>query len=325
MTPPEELIHVSRLTDSALYYQNGNALKHKLVVLDEADSLTSEVIVALRVLKTRGALSLSHVQRDFASGGTRTEFVEARGPVAVLTSTAGKLDAQLLSRCYELPVDESPEQTARILDAQRRSKAEPGYSGKRGTIVGLHRNAMRLLECRPVVIPFAQRIEFPASSVRHRREQERFLALIEASALLHQHQRIKDGEFIVADARDFEAARRLASDSIRRSAEELSRNALDVLAIAQAFGEDAFTLNDLQGERPDWTRHKLRAGLDELLALEIVASPRRTRPRQYRLVAPIQLRRAGCEVTLKLPSDIGDLAAFGGANSPNPSQEKATG
>lgn len=118
----------------------------------------------MRVLKTRGALSLSHVQRDFATGGTRTEFVEAKGPVSVLTSTAGGLDAQLLSCCYDLPVDESPEQTEKVLEAQRKAKADPafwGSSGTRARIVALHRNAQRLLECRPVLIPFADRIAFP--------------------------------------------------------------------------------------------------------------------------------------------------------------------
>ncbi|MCZ7647431.1 MAG: hypothetical protein M5U26_19605 [Planctomycetota bacterium] len=313
LTPPEELIHVSRLTDSALYYQNGNALRNKLVLLDEADSLTSEVIVALRVLKTRGALSLSHVQRDFATGGTRTEFVEAKGPVSVLTSTAGGLDAQLLSRCYDLPVDESPEQTEKVLEAQRKAKADPafwGSSGTRARIVALHRNAQRLLECRPVLIPFADRIAFPATSVRHRREQERFLALIEASALLHQHQRLKDGDFVVADVRDFEVARRLAGSHVERAQDSLTGQTRELLAALRARGAGTFTIRDLEVLRPGWTRHAFRAALAELLALEYVLSPRggRGRLRKYR-VTP------GGAPTASMPTirlrEVGELAKVG--------------
>ncbi len=114
LTAPEDRIHVSRLTESSLYYHDGDSLSHKLLIVDEADALTPEVLVSLRVLQTRGALTQSHVVRN-PDGTSATHFIEARGPVAVITSTAGKLDEQMLSRCFEIPVDESQEQTERVL------------------------------------------------------------------------------------------------------------------------------------------------------------------------------------------------------------------
>lgn len=325
LTPPEDLLHVSRLTDAALYYQESSGLSHKLLVIDEADALTPEVIVALRVLKTRGALSLSHVQRNPANGETKTQFIEARGPVAVLTSTAGKLDAQLLSRCYDLPVDETPEQTERILAAQRRLRATPafqGNNGQRARLVRLHRNLQRLLEARPVVIPYAERIEFPATSVHHRRDQERFLNLIEASALLHQYQRLRHGEHVIADPRDFEIAARLVAE--QSSSHELSRPARELLDAVKEKKLSTFTMDDLLAIRPHWTRYAFRASLKELLDLEFIASlsAGRGRLREYTLLGATRSPERATPIQLRA---LGDLAKLGERDFTNLTPYTSTG
>jgi len=316
LAPPEDLVHVSRLTDSALYYQNKDALRHKLLVVDEADALTPEVLVSLRILQSRGALTQSHVLRDTISGAASTQFVETRGPVAVLTSTAGKLEEQMLSRCFEVSIDETPEQTARILDIQRKLRADRGnlgQNGKHATTVRRHHTLQRLLENLPVVVPFADRIQFPATSIKHRREQERFLNLIEASALLHQHQRLKEktdaGEtFIIADVRDYDIAMKLASDHIGRASDQLSGHAREVLGVIQSAKLESFDINDLHGLRPQWTRHKFRSGLDELQKLDVITTGKRSRPRKYELCVSAASLMAASAVRL-LP--FGELAGFG--------------
>ena len=315
LTPPEDLLHVSRLTDSALYYQDAQALRHKLLLLDEADALSPEVIVALRVLKTRGALSLSRVQRHPLTGQVSTHFAEARGPVTVLTSTAGQLDGQLLSRCYDLPVDESPEQTARILAAQRRLCATPAACVERERIITRHHNLQRLLECRPVVIPFAERIEFPSSHVQYRREQERFLGLIEASALLHQQQRLRDGQHLVADKRDFELAAALTAPFLG-AREGLARHSALLLAALSAAKLATFTIEDVTALQPGRTRYAYRAALHELLDLEYLASPRagRGRLREYRLLTGQTASTPPLGIRLRA---VGELAKVGETTTAN--------
>ena len=285
ITPPEDLIHVSRLTDSALYYHDRDALRHKLLVIDEADALTPEVLVSLRVLQSRGALTQSHVSRDPATGATATHFLEAKGPIAVLTSTTGDIDEQVLSRCFEIPIDETPEQTERVLAAQRKLRSDPdqlGTEGRRARIVRLHWNLQRLLDAKPALIPFAERIKFPSASIRYRREQERFLNLIESSALLHQHQRLKrrnasGEEFVVADLRDYEIAVGVAADSISRAGDELSANARDVLGLIRKTGMARFDLNILKTASPGWSRHRLYDALEELVRAEALLTPTRGR------------------------------------------------
>jgi len=319
LVPPEDLMHVSRLTDSSLYYHDKDALRHKLLVVDEADALTPEVFVSLRVLQTRGALTQSHVMRDPVTGHTVTQFIETRGPVSVLTSTAGKLEEQTLSRCFEVSIDETAEQTGRVLEAQRRLRADAEYQGAGGRcamIVRKHHNLQRLLRSCAVVIPFADRIQFPSSSIKHRREQERFLNLIEASALFHQHQRLKHKnttgeELILADIRDYEIASTLAADLIGRACDELSQNAREVLRVAQGAKMEEFDSNDIHALRPGWTRHRVRAGIEELLKLEVLATGQRTRPRKYVLIQSAAALLTAPAVRLLPASAIGDLATSG--------------
>lgn len=321
LTPPEDLIQVSRLTDTALFHTDPDALRHRLLIVDEADALTPEVVVALRVLHTRGALSMSQVQRDLVRGETRTRFIEAQGPVSVLTTTAGTLDDQLQSRLVEVPVDESPAQTARVLAAQRRAMADPAArltDGTRAQIVARHRAMQRLLAARPVIIPFAERIEFPATSVRFRREQERFLGLIAASALLHQHQRLSDGACIVADTRDFDVAVRLAGGRLGQPDQGLGRQAQDLLQALWQAHTTAFTMDDLVALCPQWTRYAFRAALAELAALDYIASPRggRGKLREYRLVAVGTSATAERASRIRLrpsdePAPVGELVEVG--------------
>ena len=333
LTPPEDTIHVSRLTDSALYYHDRDALRHKLLIIDEADALSAEVMVALRVLQSRGALSQSHVTRDPSTNQTTSHLLEARGPVAVLTSSAGEIETQMLSRCYRILVDESPAQTQRILAAQRRQRVDPEAVGAESTrmkIVQLHRNVQRLLDAKAVLIPFADRIQFPTSSIKYRRTQERFLNLIEASALLHQFQRLKQRnksgeELIIATEADFEIALSLAAESIAHECDELSLGAREVLEAVVAARLNTFDMNALQGLKPDWTRYKFRAALDELVQLEVLVSQQRTRPRQYHLAL------SSCEflqapvVRLTKSKCFGDLAAIGETDFANTSPKAAIG
>jgi hypothetical protein len=335
VVPPEDLVHSSRFSDKALFYFEHDALCHKAILVDEADALTPEVLVALRVLQSRGSLSSSFTRRDSQTGQSVTDITEAQGPVAVLTSTTMDMDEQNLSRCFDLRVDESVQQTGRILDAQRRLRADPeflGAAGRRARIMRRHHALQRLLECVPVVIPFADRIEFPASGVRFRREHERFLNLIEAVALLHQFQRPRGrsssgAEYVVATERDFEVAAGLAAEHVARAGQELSDYARGVLALARDAGLTEFTMEGLQALRPEWTRYRFRAALGELLKLEYVATERggRGRTRRYRLVSVPPPASKPTEVRLRPATGLARLAKVGEGDFANLNPEAKTG
>ncbi|MGH7145763.1 MAG: hypothetical protein ACREJ2_16760, partial [Planctomycetota bacterium] len=328
LTPPEELMQLSRLSDSALYYQDPSALSHKLVVFDEADALSDEVFVALRVLKTRGALSHSYVQRNHFNGETRAHVIEVRGPVAVITTTAGNLDSQFLSRCMDLAVDESPEQTMRVIEAQKQLRtrvASAGGDDVQAGVVHRHHTLQRLLKPSSVVIPFAGRIEFPATDIRYRRLLEHFLGLIEASALLHQYQRLRHEGAVVADLRDFHLAVRLFAPLLGSATQGLSLRSRELLQALAAEGRTAFRRADVDRLKPDWTRFYYRHALRELLALEYIVKTqvRKGQEAEYRVLsfpAPWEAAR-----TIRLRDDSEGLAAVGGLQKANLTIDTATG
>ena len=51
------------------------------------------------------------------------------------------------------------------------------------------RNAQRLLQPLAILNPFAPALTFATARTRNRRDHEKYLTLIDAIALLHQHQR----------------------------------------------------------------------------------------------------------------------------------------
>ena len=88
-------------------------------------------------------------------------------------------------------MDESAAQTKAILERQRRSFTLEGVL-ERATaeaVQRLHHNAQRLLRPLAVVNPYVEQLTYPSDRLMHRREQKKYLALINAIALLHQHQR----------------------------------------------------------------------------------------------------------------------------------------
>ena len=280
ITPPEDVLHLSRLSPAALNYQDEHALAHKLLVIDEASALTPEAILTLRVLRSRGAFSQASVPRHHLSGSARTQTTEIRGPIALISATAGRLERQVADACCLVPVDESAEQTARMLAAERHRFAQPpaadadaGTTTRRVTLRRYH-TVNRLIARRPVVIPFADRIEFPAITLRRRQEQSRFLALIAASALLHQHQRLGDRGHVVADVRDFDRAVSLAATAGIGVDDDhgLGRPAVALLSAVQQAGLTSFTVDQIRALLPQWGRSSFRSAVADLLRHDYVAA-----------------------------------------------------
>jgi DNA-binding transcriptional ArsR family regulator len=173
-------------------------------------------------------------------------------------------------------MDETEEQTRRIHERQRVMRTGRGLELRRlaEAITRRHWNAQRLLEPLPVVIPFADRLSFPSSWMRTRRDHARFLNLIEVSAFLHQHQRERTSEgAIVASLADYEAAYALAREVLRETLSDLKkplREALQRIQGLAAQGENSITRREIRESLgvPDST---VRRWLSELVELEYLA------------------------------------------------------
>jgi hypothetical protein len=155
---------------------------------------------------------------------TKVFTVEARAAFIEAT-TASSVNHENATRCFELAMDETAEQTRRIHERMGLLRTERGLALRQqaDAISRRHWNAQRLLESAPVVIPFASKLTFPSSWLRTRRDYGRFLNLIEVSAFLHQHQRERRGGAIVASTADYAVAYGLAADVLAETLSDLRK------------------------------------------------------------------------------------------------------
>ncbi len=173
-----------------------------------------------------------------------TNVYTVTGPAAIfLTTTATDVDEELLNRCLVLAVDEGREQTRAIHDRQRAAQTLDGLLAGADAEAArkLHQDAQRLIEPLAVVNPHARSLRFADGTVRTRRDHAKYLTLIAAITLLHQHRReIKTAarggsviRYVEATPADIALADKLAARVLAQSLDELppgTRRLLDAIA-----------------------------------------------------------------------------------------------
>lgn len=287
MAPPEDVIQLSNLTSQALYYLPPDALRHKTLAICEDQGL-AEAAYALKLLQSDGRLTHATVAKA-VDGRAVTQFHCVEGPVQLfLTSTSQTIDEELLNRCLVLAVDESREQTHAIQQLQRLLQSRSGLEKRREAsgLQALHRNAQRLL--RPLVVTndLDATLPFPCERTRHRRDHAKYLSLIQAIALLHQHQRTlhvdeSGTESIAVEPSDIALANRLIDKLLKQSNNELPPQSQRCLESLQGFvqshcqrdrltpPEFRFTRRSFR-EQSGWTDNQLRVHFQRLIDLEFL-------------------------------------------------------
>jgi hypothetical protein len=165
---------------------------------------------------------------------------------------------------------------------------------QRAGVVNVHQDAQRLLEPVLVVNPFAEQLTFADARTRTRRDHVKYLTLIRAIALLHQHQRTRrhtttpEGRrvaYIEATVADVALANRLAHEVLGRSLDELppqTRRLLELLdgIVAERAADKSvdrdqvrLTRRELR-EQTGWSDTALKVHLARLVDLELVLAHR---------------------------------------------------
>lgn len=291
LMPERERVHYSAMTGQSLFYIGEGDLRHKILAIAEEEGVR-QAAYALKLLQSQGELTIASTGKDPATGKLVTSEYRVEGPVMLcLTTTAIDIDEELLNRCLVLTINETAEQTAAIQQRQRQARTLAGLQTKvRGEhILGAHRAAQTLLRPLAVVNPFAESLTFASDRVRLRRDHVKYLALIDAIALLHQHQRKVqtvdvDGasvEYIEVTQTDIALANRLAHAVLGRSLDELPPQTRRVLAALQAWVGEQATVQGVERGGVRFTRRvvrgvlglsdtQLRVHLERLVQLEYV-------------------------------------------------------
>jgi DNA primase len=183
----------------------------------------------LKLLISEKGLQMITTGKDPETGKHTAIENHVEGPTMVFSSTTVAVEPELLNRFLEQYIDESEEQTARILVFQRFLKTLEGkrYKKRSQQIEKLHQNVQRLLKNVEIYNPYSNELKFSATTDLARRNQVKYLTLIEAIAFLHQYQRPlkKDpefgGEYIEVTIDDIKLANEMAGELLGNSLDEL--------------------------------------------------------------------------------------------------------
>lgn len=305
--PPEDVVKYSAMTGQSLYYIGDGGLRHKILAIVEEEG-AAKASYALKLLQSEGELRIASTGKEGNTGRLTTQEYHVAGPTMLFLTTTGiATDEELLNRCLVLTVQEDREQTRAIHDLQRKRQTLDGLlaaNSHQNTLM-LHRNAQRLLKPLLVVNPFAERLTFPTTRTRTRRDHQKYLTLIRTVTLLHQHQRPvrtvehngKAVEFIEATADDIAAANALASDVLGRCLDDLPPQTRNLLGLLDGFVSEQCRVQRVERadfrfsrrqvrEATGWGDTQLKIHLKRLVELEFVGvhRDRQTNRHAYELL-----------------------------------------
>jgi DNA primase len=206
------------------------------------------------------------------SGRLVTHTYTVTGPAAIfLTTTAIDVDEELLNRCLVLTVDEGRAQTRAIHDRQRASQTLDGLlaGAEAEEVRKLHQDAQRLLKPLAVVNPYAGSLTFADATVPARRDHVKYLTLIAAITLLHQHQRpvktvTRGGtviRYVETTPADIALGDRLAGQVLGRSLDELPPGTRRLLDALHGYVSRRCEAEGLDRDLVRFTRRQLRESL----------------------------------------------------------------
>lgn len=288
-TPPEDYIKLTRLTDQSLFYQGQQTLAHKLIAVEEEQGASGAGYSIRNLLSANHLTSMTTI-RDEATGKLKAVSHKVQGPVSMMiTTTNPEINYETYNRFLVVSVDESHEQTKKILEIQRKLETLEGImqQKKHEKIRRLHQNMQRLIEPFEVVNPYAEKLRFLDSLLRARREQKKYHSLIKTIALLRQHQKEikmgKDGndnfKYIEADKTDIRIANDLAHEFLLKGLDELSpqgRRLIQFIGemVKQVSQVSNVPVNDVIFTRKEirrfsgWSNYQIHMQVRELVDLE---------------------------------------------------------
>jgi DNA primase catalytic core len=285
LVPEESLIKYTRLTGQALFYKEQDGLKYKVLAIEEEDGM-AQALYSIRTLASSQRLTVATTRSDPKTGKLKTDEYTVEGPVFIMIATTNpdSLDAETRSRFIILTIDESREQTQKIMEARKTAYTLEGRlkGREKKTFLAQFHNMQRLLKPIEVVNNFAPFLDYPFDRLQMRREFGKYMTLINTITLLHQYQRpqktmMQNGEavpYIEVMEEDIALANELVLEFFPNSIDELAphtrRLASEIGKLVKSKeGEARFTRKELR-DTCGWNDYSIRQGLEQLCTLGYV-------------------------------------------------------
>ncbi len=277
--PQSAYYQLTAMSDKALAYSE-EPIAHRFLVLYEAAALGGDwVSYFVRSLLSEGRLIYETIEKT--SEGLKPRRIEREGPTGlIVTTTAIALHPENETRFISIQIDDTPEQTARILRSEAaeasRRRAENSEEIEELLAPWLALQEWIAATNNRVVIPYARAIAelVPPAAVRLRRDFKSVLSLVMAHALLHKATRKRDDQGrIIATLGDYESVRELVHPWIAEGAER---------AVSKKIRETVAAVKDIRSRKDSSLRadSSLTASVTEIareLKLDRSATYRRIR------------------------------------------------
>jgi len=305
--PEEDLVKLTSVTERALFYKGETSLMHKVLALEEIAG-GEDAAYAIRSLISAGILIIEATVKDPLTGRMTTMQNKVYGPTSVFqTTTNPRVNPETLSRFYVSSIDESREQTKRILDAQRAERTLEGLRMqlRQDGVQKRHHAFQRLLKTVRVINPYGRLLSYADDYLLTRRDNRKYLNMIEAVAFLRQmrkpfKQMTEEGQtvdYIEVSLRDIALANDLALEVLGKTLDELTGPTRTLLLLIEELVhklarerkvepvEVCITRREIR-EFSKWSDYQIRQNLPTLADLEYVlpVSGRNGQQFQYRLL-----------------------------------------
>lgn len=248
--PQEDILNMTRITSKSLYHYHGKELMNKLILIQDFDGLDDEAQLAFREMQSAKMLSSSTVVKD-SFGNIRSKIKEVNAHFASLTATTkAEIYYDNMSRSVIVGVDESEEQTLRIIGQQNRKIAGLSNKESEEQAKQLLRNCMRVLKNYEVINPFADKLILPSNAKMLRRLNSQFQNFVSQITLLHQYQRKTDDKNrLITTKEDIQLAVDIFFSAIVLKVDELDGSTRLFFEKMKAFVKD----------QPSGTTHRFTA------------------------------------------------------------------
>ena len=268
LMPEEEQVIYTAMTGQSLFYMGENQLKHKILAIAEEEG-AEQAGYALKILQSEKKLKIASTGKDPKTGRLVTQEYNVEGPCVIfMTTTSVEIDEELQNRCLVLTVNEDREQTKRIHQLQRKSRTLEGMLQKEdeSSTLNVHANAQRLLKSLMIVNPYAHQLTFLDNRLRARRDNIKYLNLINSIALIHQFQRkVKTVEhkgdnlpYIEVEISDIEIANKLAATILGTSLDDLAPQTRKLLGLIRTMCKKTCEENTIEQQDFRFTRKRVR-------------------------------------------------------------------
>jgi DNA primase len=220
--PQADKKNFTRVTEGSLYNYGIYDLQNKLICIEDLDGMKEEAQFAFRELQSKGMIISSTSSKD-DNGNISAHEKTVYGPIASMScTTKGEIYEDNMSRCFIIAVDESHDQSKKVIHYQNQKASGQIDEQKEKQCSEFIQTLVSLLQSYDVINPYADKVHLPEEAHKIRRLNGLYQAFVKAITLMHQYQRRRDARGrLISEKEDLQIAAEILFESILLKVDEL--------------------------------------------------------------------------------------------------------